>query len=266
MKLKHYLGALLMASSVVAISFPADANPGLRLGQRWGPQLVKGWAPSFGKAVSKANIGKTISKANIRVTNLATRAQVDLIKTDLRNPNSITNKIITTIASKVPRPIPTPDITSELPQLASPSSVAASPSSVAASPSYVVPSPSSVVASPSSVAASPSSVAASPSSVAASPSSVVASPSYLVPSPSYLVPSPSNVVPTQPTVYEEELKEHTISRSVIGARGIITGSIGAFGFYNSQNVKSEKPQIRFSELHTSGAGKSLPILFRKSIR
>ena len=210
MKLKHYLGALLMAGSVVAISFPADANPGLRLGQRLGPQLVKGLAPSFGKAVSKANIGKTISKANIRVTNLATRAQVDLIKTDLRNPNSITNKIITTIASKVPRPIPTPDITSELPQLASPSSVAASPS--------------------------------------------------------YVVPSPSSIVPTQPTVYEEELKEHTLSRSVIGARGIITGSMGAFGFYNSQNVKSEKPQTRFSELHTSGAGKSLPILFRKSIR
>jgi|GEM_PF-3426893 len=238
MKLKHYLGALLMAGSVVAISFPADANPGLRLGQRLGPQLVKGLAPSFGKAVSKANIGKTISKANIRVTNLATRAQVDLIKTDLRNPNSITNKIITTIASKVPRPIPTPDITSELPQLASPSSVAASPSSVAASPS----------------------------SVAASPSYVVPSPSYVVPSPSYVVPSPSSIVPTQPTVYEEELKEHTLSRSVIGARGIITGSMGAFGFYNSQNVKSEKPQTRFSELHTSGAGKSLPILFRKSIR
>ena len=210
MKLKHYLGALLMASSVVAISFPADANPGLRLGQRWGPQLVKGLAPSFGKAVSKANIGKTISKANIRVTNLVTRPQVDLIKTDLTNPNSVTNKIITTIASKVPRPIPTPDITSELPQLASPSSVAASPS--------------------------------------------------------YVVPSPSSIVPTQPTVYEEELKEHTLSRSVIGARGIITGSMGAFGFYNSQNVKSEKPQTRFSELHTSGAGKSLPILFRKSIR
>ena len=238
MKLKHYLGALLMASSVVAISFPADANPGLRLGQRWGPQLVKGLAPSFGKAVSKANIGKTISKANIRVTNLVTRPQVDLIKTDLTNPNSVTNKIITTIASKVPRPIPTPDITSELPQLASPSSVAASPSSVAASPS----------------------------SVAASPSSVAASPSYVVPSPSYVVPSPSSIVPTQPTVYEEELKEHTLSRSVIGARGIITGSMGAFGFYNSQNVKSEKPQTRFSELHTSGAGKSLPILFRKSIR
>ena len=238
MKLKHYLGALLMASSVVAISFPADANPGLRLGQRWGPQLVKGLAPSFGKAVSKANIGKTISKANIRVTNLVTRPQVDLIKTDLTNPNSVTNKIITTIASKVPRPIPTPDITSELPQLASPSSVAASPSSVAASPS----------------------------SVAASPSSVAASPSNVVPSPSYVVPSPSSIVPTQPTVYEEELKEHTLSRSVIGARGIITGSMGAFGFYNSQNVKSEKPQTRFSELHTSGAGKSLPILFRKSIR
>ncbi|MEG4614742.1 hypothetical protein QUB57_22860 [Microcoleus sp. F6_C1] len=198
MKLKHYLGALLMAGSVVAISFPADANPGLRLGQRLGPQLVKGLAPSFGKAVSKANIGKTISKANIRVTNLATRAQVDLIKTDLRNPNSITNKIITTIASKVPRPIQTPDITSELPQLASPSSVAASPSSVAASPSSVV-------------------------------------------------ASPSSVVPTQPTVYEEELKEHTISRSVIGTRAIITGSSGAFGFYNSQNVKSEKPPIGFSE-------------------
>jgi len=244
MKLKHYLGALLMAGSVVAISFPADANPGLRLGQRWGPQLVKGLAPSFGKAVSKANIGKTISKANIRVTNLVPRAQVDLIKTDLRNPNSITNKIIT-IASKVPRPIPTPDITSELPQLASPSSVAASPSSVAASPSSVVPSPSSVVP---------------------SPSSVVPSPSSVVPSPSYVVPSPSSIVPTQPTVYEEELKEHTISRSVIGARGIITGSMGAFGFYNSQNVKSEKPQTQFSELHTSGAGKSLPILFRKSIR
>ena len=209
MKLKHYLGALVMAGSVVAISFPADANPGLRLGQRWGPQLVKGLAPSFGKTVSKANIGKTISKANIRATNLLPRAQVELRKTELRNAKSITDKI-TTIVSKVPRPIQTPDITSELPQLASPSSVAASPSSVVASPSYVV--------------------------------------------------------PTQPTVYEEELKEHTISRSVIGARGIITGSIGAFGFYNSQNVKSEKPQIRFSELHTSGAGKSLPILFRKSIR
>jgi hypothetical protein len=223
MKLKHYLGALVMAGSVVAISFPADANPGLRLGQRWGPQLVKGLAPSFGKTVSKANIGKTISKANIRATNLLPRAQVELRKTELRNAKSITDKI-TTIVSKVPRPIQTPDITSELPQLASPSSVAASPSSVAASPSYVVPSP------------------------------------------SYVVPSPSYVVLTQPTVYEEELKEHTISRSVIGARGIITGSIGAFGFYNSQNVKSEKPQIRFSELHTSGAGKSLPILFRKSIR
>ena len=209
MKLKHYLGALVMAGSVVAISFPADANPGLRLGQRWGPQLVKGLAPSFGKTVSKANIGKTISKANIRATNLLPRAQVELRKTELRNAKSITDKI-TTIVSKVPRPIQTPDITSELPQLASPSSVAASPS--------------------------------------------------------YVVPSPSYVVLTQPTVYEEELKEHTISRSVIGARGIITGSIGAFGFYNSQNVKSEKPQIRFSELHTSGAGKSLPILFRKSIR
>ena len=209
MKLKHYLGALVMAGSVVAISFPADANPGLRLGQRWGPQLVKGLAPSFGKTVSKANIGKTISKANIRATNLLPRAQVELRKTELRNAKSITDKI-TTIVSKVPRPIQTPDITSELPQLASPSSVAASPS--------------------------------------------------------YVVPSPSSIVPTQPTVYEEELKEHTISRSVIGARGIITGSIGAFGFYNSQNVKSEKPQIRFSELHTSGAGKSLPILFRKSIR
>jgi hypothetical protein len=216
MKLKHYLGALVMAGSVVAISFPADANPGLRLGQRWGPQLVKGLAPSFGKTVSKANIGKTISKANIRATNLLPRAQVELRKTELRNAKSITDKI-TTIVSKVPRPIQTPDITSELPQLASPSSVAASPS-------------------------------------------------YVVPSPSYVVPSPSYVVLTQPTVYEEELKEHTISRSVIGARGIITGSIGAFGFYNSQNVKSEKPQIRFSELHTSGAGKSLPILFRKSIR
>jgi len=192
MKLKHYLGALLMAGSVVAISFPADANPGLRLGQRWAPQLVKRLAPSF---------GKTISKANIRATNLLPRAQVDLIKTELMNAKSITDKI--TMGSKVPVPILTPDITSELPQLASPPPVVASPSSV---------------------------------------------------------------VPTQPTVNEEELKQHTISRSVIGAGGIIKGSIGAFVLSNSKNVKSEKPQIQVSEVHTSGAGKSLPILFRKSIR
>lgn len=110
MKLKHYLGALLMAGSVVAISFPADATPGIRLCQR----LCQRYAPPLAKTLEK-----TISKPNInRAINLIPRSQVELIKAELIKAKPITDKIA--IGSKVPLKIPTPDITSELPQLASP--------------------------------------------------------------------------------------------------------------------------------------------------
>lgn len=180
MKLKHYLGALLMAGSVVAISFPADANPGIRLCQR----LCQRYAPPLARTLEK-----TISKPNInRAINLIPRSQVELIKAELIKAKPIKAKPITdkiAIGSKVPLKIPTPDITSELPQLA----------------------------------------------------------------------SPPPVVPTQPTLNEQELKQDIISRSGIAVGETINVSIGTFVHLNSQNANSERPQIRVSEVRTSGSGK-----------
>ena len=115
MKLKHYLGALLMAGSVVAISFPADANPGIRFSQRFSKRyaapLVKRYAPPLAKiTIIKPNLNRRIG--------LISRDQAKLITDDI------------TIPSKVLLSISTPDITSQSPQLAIPPSVVASPPSV----------------------------------------------------------------------------------------------------------------------------------------
>lgn len=108
MKLKHYLGALLMAGSVVAISFPADANPGIRLCQRFCKQyaapLVKQRTPLLAESIKKIT-----SKPNFnRPIGLMARDGAKLI----------TDEIAT--ASKVLPRISTPNITSGSPQLASP--------------------------------------------------------------------------------------------------------------------------------------------------
>jgi hypothetical protein len=115
MKLKHYLGALLMAGSVVAISFPADANPGIRFCQRfcqrYAPRLVQHYAPPVAKSIEK-----TISNPNInRAISLIPRDQAKLITDEI------------TRASKVLPRISTPNITSQSPQLASPPVVPTQP-------------------------------------------------------------------------------------------------------------------------------------------
>ncbi|MBD1884949.1 hypothetical protein [Microcoleus vaginatus] len=107
MKLKHYLGALLMAGSVVAISFPADANPGIRFYQRFCKRYA---APLAKITIIKPNLNRRIG--------LICRDQAKLITDDI------------TIPSKVLLSISTPDITSQSPQLAIPPSVVASPPSV----------------------------------------------------------------------------------------------------------------------------------------
>ena len=115
MKLKHYLGAFLMAGSVVAISFPADANPGIRFSQRFSQRyaapLVKRYAAPLDKI--------TIIKPNLN-------RRIGWISPD--QAKLIIDDII--IRSEVLPRISTPDITSESPQLAIPPSVVASPPSV----------------------------------------------------------------------------------------------------------------------------------------
>jgi hypothetical protein len=113
MKLKHYLGALFMAGSMVAISLPADANPVLRSCQnfckRFAPPLVKRLAPPLAKSIEK-----TISKPGItRAIGLIPRSQTQLINAELIKAKQITDKII--IGAKVPPSIPTPNNTSQLP-------------------------------------------------------------------------------------------------------------------------------------------------------
>lgn len=111
-----------MAGSVVAISFPADANPGIRFCQRfcqrYAPPLVKRYAPPLVKRYAPPlaeSIEKTIIKPNInRAIGLIPRSQA----------KEITDNI--TISPKVLPRISTPDITSNLSQLASPPPVVAS--------------------------------------------------------------------------------------------------------------------------------------------
>ncbi|MEG4496029.1 hypothetical protein QUB05_21290 [Microcoleus sp. F10-C6] len=123
MKLKHYLGALLMAGSVVAISFPADANPGIRFSQRFSKRyaapLVKRYAAPLVKRYAAPLDKITIIKPNLN-------RRIGLISPD--QAKLIIDDII--IRSEVLLRISTPDITSESPQLAIPPSVVASPPSV----------------------------------------------------------------------------------------------------------------------------------------
>lgn len=110
MKLKHYIGALLMAGSVVGISFPADANPGIRFCQRFCQRSATPLVKSIEKTIIKPNINRAIG--------LIPRSQAEKITENI------------TIVSKVLPSISTSDITSKLSQLASPSPVVASPPSV----------------------------------------------------------------------------------------------------------------------------------------
>lgn len=110
MKIKHYLGALLMAGSVVAISFPADANPGMRLCQKF--------CQRFALPLAKT-IGKTISKPGItRISGLSSRAQAQRIHKDLIKAKQRTDNILS---------MPTPGNISQLPQLADPHPVVPTP-------------------------------------------------------------------------------------------------------------------------------------------
>ncbi|MBD1884868.1 hypothetical protein [Microcoleus vaginatus] len=109
MKIKHYLGALLMAGSVVAISFPADANPGMRLCQKF-CQLARPLAKSIGKTISKPGIMRT---SGLSPRAEAQRIAKDLIKAKQRIDNTFS--------------MPTPGKISQLPQLASPHPVVPTP-------------------------------------------------------------------------------------------------------------------------------------------
>jgi hypothetical protein len=112
-----------MAGSVVAISFPADANPGIRFSQRfckrYAAPLVKRYAAPLVKRYAAPLDKITIIKPNLnRRIGLISRDQAKLITDDI------------IIRSEVLPRISTPDITSESPQLAIPPSVVASPPSV----------------------------------------------------------------------------------------------------------------------------------------
>ena len=121
MKLKHYLGALLMAGSVLAISFPADA-----ISKKQAP--VKPGISLIVKSI------KNISKSDTRAIDLIPKSQAKQINEMLTKAKPITDKIenvsnhfdeMLTKAKPIADTIE--NVSNELPQLVRVSHVVANP-------------------------------------------------------------------------------------------------------------------------------------------